>query len=138
MKQSPSWEADDHSPSREIPYFLWHPNFITVFTRAGHRILSWVRLIQSASSHPVSLRSILKSFQLCLGLLSGLLPSGFQTKIVYAFLVSPIFLHLITLMILGEAKKLRSSRLCSCYSWVTITVKNFPQYWIHIWHLVTY
>jgi hypothetical protein len=26
MKQSPSWEADSHSASQEIPRLLWNPN----------------------------------------------------------------------------------------------------------------
>jgi len=68
--------------------------------------------IHSASFYLISLRSILILFSLmCLDLLSGLLPSGFLTKILYAFLIAPmyatcpthlIFLDLITLMIFGE------------------------------------
>ncbi|PNF42404.1 hypothetical protein B7P43_G01953, partial [Cryptotermes secundus] len=41
-------------------------------------------------SHPISLRSILMSTRLRLGLHSGLFPSGFPTNILYAFLFSPI------------------------------------------------
>ncbi|PNF40281.1 hypothetical protein B7P43_G06544 [Cryptotermes secundus] len=57
-----------------------------------------------------------------LGLPSGLLPSGFPTNILYAFLISPIratypihliLLDLIILFILREEYKLRSSSLCS-------------------------
>jgi hypothetical protein len=41
--------------------------------------------------HPVSLRSIIiLSSYLCLGLPSVLYPSGFPTKILYAFLISPM------------------------------------------------
>jgi hypothetical protein len=40
--------------------------------------------------HPDSLRSVLMTFfHLRIGLLSGPFPSGFPTKIVYAFLIFP-------------------------------------------------
>jgi hypothetical protein len=49
------------------------------------------RSTQSTPSHPISLRSILiLSTYLRLGLPSGLLPSGFPTNILYAFLFSPM------------------------------------------------
>jgi len=59
---------------------------------------------------------------LCLGLASGLFPSDSPEKILYAFLISPMyatcpahlsFLDLITLIILGELYMLQSSSLCS-------------------------
>jgi hypothetical protein len=34
MEQSPSWEANIHSASQEIPRLLLNKIFITVFTRA--------------------------------------------------------------------------------------------------------
>jgi hypothetical protein len=50
-----------------------------VFTRALHLSLSWAISIQSAPSHPISLRSILiLSTHLRLGLPNGLFPSGWQ------------------------------------------------------------
>jgi hypothetical protein len=55
--------------------------FITAFTKARHRTLSWTSWIQFAPSILISLRSILMlPSHLCLGLPSGLLPSGLPTK----------------------------------------------------------
>jgi hypothetical protein len=73
MKQNPSWGANSRSASQEIFHFYRTRRFITVFI----------------TSHAVSLRSILtlSSYQL-LGISSGLFPSDFPTKILYAFLIS--------------------------------------------------
>jgi hypothetical protein len=87
--------------------------FITVFTSALHWSPSWARSIQS-----ISLRStLIFSTHLRLGLPSGLLPSGFHTNILYAFLFSPIratfhahrlLVDLIILIMLAEEYKLWS------------------------------
>jgi hypothetical protein len=112
MEQSPSWEAKMSWATQEIPRIYETRRFITVFTRARPLSLSWARLIQSMSPHPTSRRSILiLSSHLRLGLPSGLLPSGFPSKALYAPILSPIratcpahlsFLDLITRMIFGE------------------------------------
>jgi hypothetical protein len=61
-----------------------------VFTRTRHWSLSWFGRIQSTTSHPISLISILiLSSYLRLYLSRGLLPSGFPTKILCAFLIAP-------------------------------------------------
>jgi hypothetical protein len=62
------------------------------------------------------------STHLCLGVPSGLFPSGFPTNNLYVFFFSPlhatcltdlILLDLIILIILGEKYKSRSSSVCS-------------------------
>jgi hypothetical protein len=62
-----------------------------MLTRARHWSLPWARCIQFTSAHPLSPRSIIILFSyLRLGLPSGLFPSGFPTKILYALLISPL------------------------------------------------
>ena len=57
--------------------------------------LSWASPIQSTFPHPTSWRSILiLSTYLRLGLPSGLFPSGFPTKTLYAPLSSDLYLYL--------------------------------------------
>jgi len=78
--------------------------------------LLWDRWIQSKISHTITLRSILiLSFHQCLGLLSDLFLSSLPTKILYAYLISPIYaacptnfilLDLIILIIFGKVHKL--------------------------------
>jgi hypothetical protein len=103
---------------KKFPAFYVIRRFITLFTTDRHWSLSWVRWIQSAPSHPISIRSILiLTSHLLLGLPNGIFPSDFQTKICYAFLISHtratgppslILLHLFTIIIFGEA--LRAGR----------------------------
>jgi hypothetical protein len=75
------------------------------------------------TTHLISQRFILiLSSHLCLGLLSGLFPLGFLTRILYTFLISAmhtscfshlILLHLITLIIFTEKYELEGSSLSS-------------------------
>ena len=97
--------------------------FMTALTSVRHLSLSWASPIQSVYPHPTSWKSILiLSTHLRLGLLSGLLPSGFLSKTLYTPLSSPIratcpahliLLDFITRTILGEEYKSFSSSLCN-------------------------
>ena len=96
---------------------------ITALTSIHHLTLSWACPIQSVYPHPTSWRSILiLSTHQCLGLPSGLFPSGFPTKTLYTPFSSPIratcsarliLLDFITRTILGEEYKSFSSLSCN-------------------------
>jgi hypothetical protein len=64
-----------------------------VFTRARHWYLSSARCIQSTAFHPISIKSILISYRLRLGLSVGLFPSGFRCLGRYK---EPRVLHFVT------------------------------------------
>ena len=69
---------------KKFPPFHGTRMFIIALTSVRHLSLSWARPIQSIHPHPTSWRSILiLSTHLCLGLPSGLFPSGFPTKTLY-------------------------------------------------------
>ena len=97
---------------KKLPAFHETWWFITAFTSVRHLSPSWASPIQSIYPHPTSWRSILiLSTHLCLGLPSGLLPSGLPTKTLYTPISSPIratcpahliLLDFITRRILGE------------------------------------
>jgi hypothetical protein len=89
---SPLSEANIRTSSRDfLRPFHQTLLFFTMFTWPRCWTLSWARWIQSTSSHTIYLRWILKlSSYLRLGLSSGLFPSGFPTKVVYSFLISPV------------------------------------------------
>ena len=75
---------------KKFPAFYGTRRFITAFTSARYLSLSWASSIQSMPLRPTSWRSILiLSSHLCLGLPSGLFPSGFPTKTLYTPLLSP-------------------------------------------------
>ena len=108
---------------KKFPAFYGTWRFITALTGVRHLSLSWASPIQSTYPHPTSWISILiLSTHLRLGLSSGLFPSGFPTKTLYAPLSSPIratcpvhliLLDFVTRTILGEEYRSLSSSLCN-------------------------
>ena len=76
---------------KKFPAFYGTRRFITALTSFRHPSLSWASPIQSTYPKPTSWRSILiLSTHLRLGLPSGLFPSGFPTRTLYAPLSYPI------------------------------------------------
>ena len=76
---------------KKFPAFHGNRRFITALTSVRHLSLSWTSPVQSIYPHPTSWRSVLiLSIHLHLGLLNGLLPSGFPTKTLYTSLSSSI------------------------------------------------
>ena len=76
---------------KKFPAFHGPRRFITALTSVRHLSLSWASPIQSIYPHSTFWRAILILYtHLCQGLPSGLLPSGFPTKKLYAPLSSPI------------------------------------------------
>jgi len=110
--QSPSSEANDHSASQEITSLLWNPKLYYRVNKSLPLAPILSHMNPFYLSHPISLRFILiVSSHLCLGLPSGLSPSGFPTKFCVSSHLSHyistlpdhlIFLDMITLVIFGE------------------------------------
>jgi len=110
MEQGP-WEANWLSASQEI-YGVYK-------CLPPVPVLSQIKPVHAL--HLSSWRSILILFShLCLGLASGLFPSGFSTKTLFTLLLSPLhatcfthlILYLITQIVLGEQYRPLSYVLC--------------------------
>lgn len=96
MKQSASGDADSHPSGQEIIHLLRIPKFH--YDISIHIPASGVHFIFSHSTYLTLL--IMTSFYLQLGVKSGLFPSGFLTKILFAILIfsqrrrHPCFAHI--------------------------------------------
>jgi hypothetical protein len=84
-----------------------------MFIKVLHWSLTQATLILSITNHLISLTSILiLSYHLCLGILSGLFPFGFPSKIQYTFSFSPCVLHILPLRYLTEENSCIFNEIC--------------------------
>ena len=88
MEQGPSWEANRFWASQEIPHILWNPkvHYRIHTSLPPAPILSQLNPFHGTTSHFLKSILILSTY-LCLGLPSGLFPSGFSTKTLYTRLL---------------------------------------------------
>ena len=123
-QSSLSWEANWFSASQGIPCILWNPKVHYCIHKCPPTvpILSRLDPVYTPTSHFLKIH--LNIIFLCLGLPSGLFPSGWfpHQKARYTPLLSPIcatypahliLLDFITWTILSEEQRSLSSSLCS-------------------------
>jgi hypothetical protein len=122
VELNPSWESASHSNTEELPRVLWNPK-VHFRVHKSRPLAASLSQINPVHTTPSCLSKIdVLSTHLRLGLPSGLFPSGFLTKTLYAFLFSPnratcpahfILFNLIFLIIFGKDYKLWRTSLCS-------------------------
>lgn len=95
MNQSPPWYTNSRSASQGIYLpLIWNPKFHYCICKSRHWSLSWATLINPKPSYTISLRSFSNlSSRPRLSIRNGLLPSSIQTKILFAFIIFPLFSH---------------------------------------------
>jgi hypothetical protein len=93
MELNPSWEAASCAATQEFPNILRNQK-VHYDVYKNTRLVPILSQIKPVHTTPSYLRSILILFtNLHLGLPSDLIPSGFPTNILYAFLFSQFVLH---------------------------------------------
>ena len=101
---SASWEVNRYSARQEIPPILWNPKVHYHIHNNPPPVPILSQLDPVHTTHPTSPSILILSLHLCLGLPSGLLPSGFPPKTLHAYLLStiratcPVHLSLLDLM----------------------------------------
>jgi len=90
MGQSPSWQANSFSTSQEISRILLNP---AVRYHSYQGLPTVLKMSQINPVHAASHYLKIQPSHLRLGLSSGLFPSGFTTKTLYALLLSSYVLH---------------------------------------------
>jgi hypothetical protein len=88
----PTWEADSHSADQEIPHVLCNPKVHYRVHKTRPLVPILRQMTPAHTTCPIYFLFILLlvSSRLRLGIPSGLFPSGFPSKIPYAFLISSV------------------------------------------------
>jgi hypothetical protein len=106
MEQSPAWEANRFEATEKIPRILWNLKVHYHIQMCPPPFPILTQINPAHTPHPNSWNAILILLShLCLGLASGLFPSGFSTQISHKYVLHAphlILLDFTTRMIFGE------------------------------------